>query len=129
MRAEGVVERAGGEDLLQGGAGVLEHGRRGLLRAILLVGIARLAQGHDVDLFDVARAGEGVPDRREVVPYGRRQAVEVDFVDPRDGLWRARRRSGVPDLRGGGNHGKEEICWQRFRSSSRGGECILTHHP
>jgi len=100
---------------------VLEHGRRGLLRAILLVRIARLAQGREVDLFDVGRTREGVPDRGEVIPNGRRQAVKVDFVDPRDGLWRACRRSGVPDLRCGGNHGKEEICQQRFRCSSRGG--------
>lgn len=129
VRAERVVERAGGEDLLQRGAGVLEHGRRGLLPAILLVRVARLAQGHDVDLFDVARTREGVPDRGEVIPHGRRQAVEVDFVDPRDRLWRACRRSGVPDLRGGGNHGKEEICRQRFRNLSRDRGCLLTHHP
>lgn len=125
MRAEGIVERAGRENLLERGTGVLEYGRR--LGITLLVGIARLVQGHHVDLFGIAGAGEGVPDEGEIIPHGRRQAVEADFVNLSDGLRGTCRRSGVPDLRCRGDNGKEEIC-RAFQKHNWSRERLLTHH-
>jgi hypothetical protein len=108
VRAERIVKRARCQDLFQRGAGVFEHGWRW---DSLLVRIAYLAQRHDVGflLILIRGTGKAVTDDGEIVPHGRRQAVEVDLVDLCNGLWGMRRRSGVPDLRGRSDDGEEDI--------------------
>lgn len=87
---------------------MFEHG---WWRGILLVRLAYLAQRHDIDWLMVLKRGTGqaVSNDGEIVPHRRRQAVEVDLVYLCDRLWGIRRRSGVPDLRGRGDDGEEDI--------------------
>jgi hypothetical protein len=122
MRAERIVKRAGGQNLLQRSAGVFKHGWR---RNSLLIRVTYLAQRHDVDLLILIRwTGQVVPDDREIVPHGGRQAVKVDLMDLCNGLWGIRCRSGVPDLRGRRDDSQEDIyvvsvCQKRLQEIER----------